>query len=225
MVILNSAHVQSSESVANRLIGIDEDSRRRHAYIVGSTGAGKSTLLLNLIHQDMLAGRGLTVIDVHGDLAEAVVRLVPRHRTNDAIVFEAASEHVIPFNPLACPDPIRVDQVTSGVVSAFKKLYDSWGPRLENLLRYAVFATVEQNGTLLDMLHLLTDKAFASTSCCGSRTTWCVRSGPTSLQAGIRSTAPRPCRRSPTSSCPFSRADSCGRSRPAPTSIRSTCAE
>jgi type IV secretory pathway TraG/TraD family ATPase VirD4 len=108
----------------------------------------------------MLAGRGLTVVDVHGDLAEAVVRLVPKHRTNDTIVFEAASEHVIPFNPLACPDPSRVDQVTSGVVSAFKKLYDSWGPRLENLLRYAVFATVEQNGTLLDMLHLLTDKAF-----------------------------------------------------------------
>lgn len=144
----------------DRFIGIDEDSRRRHLYVVGSTGTGKSTLLLNLIHQDMLAGRGLTVIDVHGDLAEAAAQLVPKHRTNDTILFEAASEHIIPFNPLSCPDPSRVDQVTSGVVSAFKKLYDSWGPRLENLLRYAVFATVEQRGTLLDMLHLLTDKSF-----------------------------------------------------------------
>lgn len=143
-----------------RLIGIDQEARRRHLYIVGATGAGKSTLLLNLIHQDMQAGRGLTVIDVHGDLAAAVVQLVPKHRTNEAIVFEAAADHVIPFNPLACPDPTRIDQVTSGVVSAFKKLYDSWGPRLENLLRYAVFATVEQQGTLLDMLRLLTDKAY-----------------------------------------------------------------
>lgn len=143
-----------------RLIGIEEDARRRHVYVVGSTGAGKSTLLLNLIRQDMQAGRGLTVIDVHGDLAEATVRLVPKHRTNDAIVFEAAAEHVIPFNPLACPDSARIDQVTSGVVSAFKKLYDSWGPRLENLLRYAVFATVEQGGTLHDMLRLLTDKTY-----------------------------------------------------------------
>ena len=143
-----------------RLIGIDEDARRRHVYVIGSTGAGKSTLLLNLIRQDMQAGRGLTVMDVHGDLADAIVRLVPKHRTNDAIVFEAAAEHVIPFNPLACPDPSRIDQVTSGVVSAFKKLYDSWGPRLENLLRYAVFATVEQGGTLHDMLRLLTDKAY-----------------------------------------------------------------
>src|SRR5207244_7857239 len=107
----------------SRLVGIDEDSRRRHVYIVGSTGAGKSTLLLNLIHQDMLAGRGLSVIDVHGDLADAVTRLVPKHRTNDALIFEAASDQVVPFNPLACPDLARVDQVTSGVVSAFKKLY------------------------------------------------------------------------------------------------------
>jgi hypothetical protein len=143
-----------------RLIGIESDARRRHVYVVGSTGAGKSTLLLNLIRQDMEAGRGLTVMDVHGDLADAVVRLVPKHRTNDAVVFEAAAEQVIPFNPLACPDPARIDQVTSGVVSAFKKLYDSWGPRLENLLRYAVFATVEQGGTLHDMLRLLTDKAY-----------------------------------------------------------------
>src|SRR5207253_4072335 len=106
-----------------RAIGMDADARRRHLYIVGATGAGKSTLLLNLIHQDMLAGRGVTVMDVHGDLAAAVVERVPRHRTNDAIVFDAAAEHVVPYNPLACPDPRRIDQVTSGVVSAFKKLY------------------------------------------------------------------------------------------------------
>ena len=142
------------------LIGIDADARRRHLYVVGSTGAGKSTLLLNLIRQDMQAGRGLTVIDVHGDLAEAAIRLVPKHRTNEAVIFDAAAEQVVPFNPLACPDPARVDQVTSGVVSAFKKLYDSWGPRLENLLRYTVFTTVEQGGTLLQMLQLLTDKAY-----------------------------------------------------------------
>src|SRR5262249_5664360 len=102
-----------------RLIGMDTDARRRHLYCVGATGAGKSTLLLNLIHQDMLAGRGLTVLDVHGDLAAAVVERVPSHRTNDAIIFDAAAEHVIPFNPLSCPDPARIDQVTSGVVSAF----------------------------------------------------------------------------------------------------------
>lgn len=141
-----------------RLVGIDQEGRRRHIYIVGATGTGKSTLLLNLIHSDMQARRGLTMFDVHGDLAEAVISLVPQSRTNDVIVFDAASDQAIPFNPLRCSDPSRVDHVTSGVVSAFRKLFDSWGPRLENLLRYAVFATVEQNGTLLDVLGLLTDE-------------------------------------------------------------------
>jgi hypothetical protein len=88
-------------------------------------------------------------------LATAVIDRVPKHRTNDAIVFDAAADQVVPFNPLTCYDPKRIDQVTSGVVSAFKKLYDSWGPRLENLLRYAVFVAVEQQGTILDMLRLL----------------------------------------------------------------------
>lgn len=143
-----------------RLVGMSRDDRRRHLYVVGSTGAGKSTLLLNLIHADMQAGRGATVFDVHGDLADAVVRLVPKHRTNDVIVFDAAGDHVASFNPLACSDPSHVDQVASGVVSAFRKLYDSWGPRLENLLRYAVFATVEQGGTLHSMLRLLTDDIY-----------------------------------------------------------------
>ena len=147
-----------------RQVAIGGDDRRRHVYIVGSTGAGKSTLLLNQIHADMHAGRGLTVFDVHGDLAEAVLRMVPTHRTNDVIVFDAASDAVVPFNPLACTDPKRVDQVASGVVSAFRKLYDSWGPRLENLLRYAVFATVEQQGTLHSMLRLLTDATYRDQS-------------------------------------------------------------
>ncbi|HUY90474.1 MAG TPA: type IV secretion system DNA-binding domain-containing protein [Pirellulales bacterium] len=143
-----------------RFVGIGREDRLRHVYVVGSTGAGKSTLLLNQIHADMESGRGLTVFDVHGDLADAVVRLAPRRRTNDVIVFNAAASYVVPFNPLACPDLAHVDQVASGVVSAMRKLYDSWGPRLENLLRSAVFAAVEQSGTLLTMHRLLTEEGY-----------------------------------------------------------------
>jgi hypothetical protein len=140
-----------------RPVPITRDAKRRHLYIVGATGTGKSTLLLNLMSQGLQAGEGLTVIDVHGDLADSVLQLVPSHRTNDVIVFDPAGDCAVPFNPLACPDLCRIDQVASGVVSAFRKLYDSWGPRLENLLRFAVFAVIEQQGTLLDVQQLLTD--------------------------------------------------------------------
>lgn len=140
-----------------RPVAITRDARRRHVYVVGATGTGKSTLLINLMAQAMAQGEGLTMVDVHGDLADSLLQLVPPNRTNDVIVFDPAGDGLVPFNPLACADPGRRDQVASGVVSAFRKLYDSWGPRLENLLRFAVFAVIERQGNLQDVVQLLTD--------------------------------------------------------------------
>lgn len=144
-----------------RLATLALEDRRRHLYIVGKTGMGKTTLMQNMIAADMRAGRGVCLVDPHGDLADSLVGLVPRERTNDVILFDAGNpESVVGFNPLACADRSRVDQVTSGVVSAFKKLHDSWGPRLEDTLRNAVFATVEQGGDLMSVMRLLGEKAY-----------------------------------------------------------------
>ncbi len=122
---------------------------------------GKTTLLLNQLHADLNAGHGVCLVDPHGDLATSILRLMPTHRTNDVIVFDAGDrEFAVSFNPLACRDEALIDQVTSGVVSAFKKLNDSWGPRLEDTLRNAVFATVEQHGTMLELMRLLAERSF-----------------------------------------------------------------
>ncbi len=144
-----------------RIIGISQEDRRRHLYIVGKTGMGKTTLLQNQIHADIEAGRGVCLVDPHGDLAISILRLMPKHRTNDVILFDAGDrEFAVSFNPLACRDPALIDQVTSGVVSAFKKLHDSWGPRLEDTLRNAVFAIVDQGGTMLELMRLLAERNF-----------------------------------------------------------------
>ena len=144
-----------------RPVALANEDRRRHLYVVGKTGMGKTTLLQNMVVSDMQSGRGLCLIDPHGDLADAVTTLVPSHRTNDVILFDAGSrDNVIGFNPLACRDPTRIDQVTSGVVSALKKLYDSWGPPLEDTLRNAVFAVVEQGGNLLSVMQLFGEKSY-----------------------------------------------------------------
>lgn len=144
-----------------RIVALKRDDRRRHVHVIGRTGVGKTSLLLGQLHRDVLHGEGVGVIDPHGDLADSLLKLIPRHRTNDVVVFDASDPtHAVAFNPLACDNDSHIDQVTSGAVSAFKKLNNSWGPRLENLLRNSIFVTVEQRGTLLTVLRLLTDDTY-----------------------------------------------------------------
>lgn len=143
--------------------GIRSDDRLRHIAIVGKTGMGKSTLLHRLIATDAAAGRGVGLIDPHGDLAEAVLAAVPSARTNDVVLFDAAdADHPVAFNPLACPDPSRRPLVASGVLAAFKKLFgNSWGPRLEHILRNVLLTVLEvPSGTLITALRILGDPRF-----------------------------------------------------------------
>lgn len=142
---------------------LDLEERRRHLYIVGQTGTGKSTLLLNLIRQDLIAGQGLALLDPHGDLAEAVLAHIPRHRTNDLVYLNPAdAERPIGFNPLSqVPDDLK-PIVADGIVSAFRHVWpDSWGPRLDYVLANAVRALLDVPGaTLLMLPRLLIDDIF-----------------------------------------------------------------
>ena len=143
--------------------GILPEDRRRHLAIVGKTGMGKTTLLHHLILSDIRAGRGVALLDPHGDLCDSLLASIPRERTNDVILFDAADAmHPLSFNLLHCPRPEQRPLVASGIVSSFKKLYgDFWGPRMEHILRNAVLALLEVPGsTLLSILRILTDTKF-----------------------------------------------------------------
>ncbi len=143
--------------------GILPDDRRRHLAIVGKTGMGKTTLLNHLILSDIRAGRGVALLDPHGDLCDAVLAAIPRNRTNDVILFDASdAEPPLSFNPLPCPRPEQRTLVASGVISAFKKMYgEFWGPRMEHILRNALLALLESPGsTLISLLRILTDARF-----------------------------------------------------------------
>jgi len=67
--------------------GIKPDDRRRHMYLIGKTGMGKSTVQENMIIEDIRAGRGVAVVDPHGDLAEKIIEYIPPDRINDVIYF------------------------------------------------------------------------------------------------------------------------------------------
>jgi len=146
-----------------RKFGIKKEDRRRHTYIIGKTGMGKSTLLLNMIVQDIKLGNGVAVFDPHGDLAERILDYIPSRRINETIYFNPAdTEYPIAFNPLYNPNNVPKHLVASGIVQVFKKIWiDSWGPRLEYILRNAILALLEQPGnTLLAVPRLLIDDRF-----------------------------------------------------------------
>ncbi|MBI2459613.1 MAG: type IV secretion system DNA-binding domain-containing protein [Parcubacteria group bacterium] len=146
-----------------RQFGIKTDDRRRHMYLVGKTGMGKSTILENMIVDDIRSGKGVMVVDPHGDLAEKIIDYIPSGRVNDVIYFNPSDiDYPIAFNIVEQVDAHLRHLVASGLIGVFKKLWaDSWGPRLEYILRNAILAILDYPGsTLLAITRMLADKNF-----------------------------------------------------------------
>jgi energy-coupling factor transporter ATP-binding protein EcfA2 len=138
--------------------GLDGISRRQHTYLIGQTGSGKSTLMRNLILQDIEQGRGVALIDPHGDLALEVLDEIPAYRTGEVVYFNPGDDDPLGINLFrATTDNWHL--IASGIVSAFKKIWgDSWGPRLEYILYAAVAALAQcDNTSLLGLSRMLSD--------------------------------------------------------------------
>jgi CxxC-x17-CxxC domain-containing protein len=146
-----------------RVFGIKADDRRRHFYVVGKTGTGKTTMIQNMAIQDIQNGRGVAIVDPHGEFAETVIKAIPTSRINDIIYFNPADqEYPIAFNVMEKVDVEYRHLIASGLVGVFKKIWaDSWGPRLEYILRNAILALLEYPGsTLLGVTRMLVDKNY-----------------------------------------------------------------
>lgn len=146
-----------------RAFGIYPDDRRRHVYVVGKTGVGKSTLLENMIMQDIINGKGVGLVDPHGDIAERLLDAVPPSRINDVVYFDPSDvNYPIAFNVLEAVDPTYKYLVASGLVSSLKKIWaDSWGPRLEYILRNTILALLDYpSSTMLGIMRMLADKDY-----------------------------------------------------------------
>lgn len=143
--------------------GIKRIDRRRHTYILGKTGVGKSKLLELLILSDIVSGKGFAVLDPHGDLAENILKYIPRNRIADVIYFNPADEdYPIGFNPLSNVEKTFRQHVVTGFVGIFKKLFAfEWSPRLEHMLRFTVLALLDvKNATVVSIINLLTNKGY-----------------------------------------------------------------
>ena len=143
--------------------GIKTTDLTRHMYIIGKTGMGKTVLLQNMAVQDILSGRGVGVIDPHGEFAERLLDFVPRERIQDVVYFNPADyQYPIGLNLL---EDIGYDQrhlVASGLMGVFKKIWvDVWSARMEYILNNTILALLEYpNATLLDVNRMMANKGF-----------------------------------------------------------------
>ena len=145
-----------------RPFGLKQADRLSHLYALGKTGVGKSTLLETLARQDFEQGRGLCMIDPHGDLAE-LMRDAAASSGRPFIYLDAASpSQPYGYNPLRRVTDEKIPLAVSGLLDAMKKLWhDAWGVRMEHVLRQSLYALMERDdSTLSDILRLYTDKEF-----------------------------------------------------------------
>jgi len=153
---------------------LSNQDRLKHLYVLGATGSGKTKLLEFFIRQDILAGRGFCLLDVHGDLCNNILQYLALLATsqdsfpfledlsNKLIVIEPFNQQgAVGFNPLEVRRYSSFSQA-SELMGIFKKVWQDahWGPRMEELLRNTFITLSENSLTLLEAARLLTDPSF-----------------------------------------------------------------
>lgn len=150
-------------------IGLTSEERQRHIYIIGGTGNGKTTMLQYAIVQDIQNGKGVAIIDPHGDLAVTILRHIPEHRVKDVVYINPDDlSHPVGVNLLELPEGLTGDEllrekdlVTESTISVLRKIFsedDTGGHRIEYVLRNTIQTALTVKGAnLFTIFRLLND--------------------------------------------------------------------
>lgn len=148
-------------------IYMSDTDRRRHMYIIGKTGTGKSEFLKDMIMQDIRDGKGLAVIDPHGDLVEDILPMIPTQRAEDVILFDPSDvARPLGINMIEAQTEDQKHLITTSVIGLMYKLFDPnktgiIGPRFEHAVRNAILTVMAEPGsTFIEVMRVLTDQNF-----------------------------------------------------------------
>ena len=148
---------------SDKIFGIKNKDRFQHMYIIGQTGTGKTSFMRNLAIQDIEAGRGMAVVDPHGEFVQSLLAAIPENRLDDVIYFNPIdTDFPISFNILEVKNPDHKHLVSSGLMSIFTKIWANvWSARMEYILNNTVLALLDTPGTtLLGIPRMLVDKIY-----------------------------------------------------------------
>ncbi len=138
-------------------VGLSLPQRRQHTYIVGKTGTGKTTIIKGMALQDILAGKGVCVIDPHGDMIKELLKLIPKKRIKDVVYINPADkDYPVGLNILS-PGGRFIDEdeqhewITNSLLSVFMKITpkEHWGQRMEHILRNATLTALQARSPTL----------------------------------------------------------------------------
>lgn len=155
------------------MIGLSGEERSRHLYILGQTGSGKTTVMFHMAKDDIVFGRGLAILDPHGDLAKDLLNTVPKNRINDCIYFNPADlKHPIGLNLMEISEGLEGEEleqekelVCEGLISIFRRVFNKEenndSHRIEYILRNTIYTAFNvPNATIFTIFDLLTDPKF-----------------------------------------------------------------
>ena len=174
--LISKGRTSTSETILGRVkfrqqrnqFSISIDDLRRHMICIGKTGCGKSTFLLNLVHQQVKQNRGVVLIDPHGQLVDEVLNIIPKGRTNDVVLFDAADKIApVSFNPMIGPPGTEANLIADGVITSFKNVFgfdESSAPRLLHIFRNSLLSLIETpHANFRSLQRLLIDSHFRKT--------------------------------------------------------------
>ncbi len=140
--------------------------RRRHSYIIGKTGSGKSYFLRYMANQDIQNGKGIAVIDPHGDLVDDILGTIPKHRIDDVIYFNPSDmDRPMGLNMLDAPNENMRDFAVQEMISIFYMLFppEMIGPMFEHQMRnymLTLMSDLSDPGTIVEIPRMVADKDF-----------------------------------------------------------------
>ena len=167
-------HDDEEDKEISQLKGVAQKHRDTHFYVVGGSGTGKTKFLESLIVQDIRNRVGFGIIDPHGDLVDDIKGyLFSAHSLtgegarsdflhNQVVCIDPTEKNAsVSFNPLERPIGISAAEQASELVGVFKKIWlDSWGARMEDLMRNSLIALIENELTLVELPKFLSDDSF-----------------------------------------------------------------
>ena len=164
---------KSETSESDIPIGLTDEDRSRHVYILGQTGSGKSTIIYHMAKDDIQKGRGVAIIDPHGDLAEDLLATVPENRIQDCVYLNPFDVRFpIGINILELTPGLKEDEleqekelVCEGVISVFRRVFSNDektnAHRIEYILRNAIYTTFTiPDATIFTVYELLNNPKF-----------------------------------------------------------------